>query len=299
MNAASQRIRRVTWVGLVANLALSGLKFLAGLYGRSQAVIADSIHSLTDVATDIAILIAAKHWTAPPDDHHPYGHGRIETVVTLLIGVSLAGVAIRIAYGGLASLQAAHTSAPGAVALFAALVSIACKEALYRWTVRQGRRIQSKAVVANAWHHRSDALSSVPVAVAVGVAMIFPRWAFLDHIGAVVVSVFIIKAAVDIGKDAVYELIDSAVSAEVMNAVKDVAADHSEVREVHAVRARRVGSGLHVDMHLLVDGAMSVSRGHQISEDVRDRLFNSSLNILDAVVHLEPFPQEARNRAER
>lgn len=291
----TERIRHITWVGLAVNLLLAGFKLAAGLVGRSQAVVADSFHSLSDVVTDIAILIGAKLWTAPADKGHPYGHGRIETAITLFIGLSLAGVAVRIGYGALSTVKEIHAGPPGGIAFIGAVVSIAFKEWLYRWTVRRGKQIQSKAVVANAWHHRTDALSSIPVAVAVAVSILFPRWAFVDRIGAVVVSVFIIKAAFDITKDALFELIDAGVPERIASLVKSIAATHGEVREVHGVRARRIGSGLQVDLHLLVEDKMPVLRAHAISEDVREKLVESDLNIVDVMVHIEPYPQKSRN----
>lgn len=282
---------------MLVNLALCGLKLLAGLAGRSQALVADSVHSLTDAVTDVAILIGARHWTAPPDTTHPYGHGRIETVVTLLIAISLMWAAVRIGFTAMHSLQQAPSGPPRAIALLAAALSILCKELLYRWTRREGTKIHSKAVVANAWHHRSDAFSSIPVAVAVATAILFPDWSFLDHIGAAVVSVLIVKTAYDIGRDALLELVDAGVSRDITAAVADIAATHHEVMEVHAVRARRVGARLHVDMHLLVAGDMQVSRGHRISDEVQRRLLESDLQIVDVVVHLEP-DSENRQQAQ-
>ena len=293
MVEASDRIRRITWVGLIVNLGLSGFKFAAGLIGHSQAVVADSLHSLSDVVTDLAILLGVRHWTAPADRDHPYGHGRIETAITLFIGLSLASVAIRIGYTGLITIRDVDASAPGAIALVGALVSIVCKEVLYRWTVRQGKAVPSKAVVANAWHHRSDAFSSIPVALAVAVTLLFPRWAFVDHIGAVVVSVFIIKAAIRIGKEALYELVDAGVPRRITTIVRELATAHDEVREVHGVRARRVGAGLQVDLHLLVEHEMPILRAHAVAEDVRSRLLGADLHIIDVLVHIEPYPQNS------
>ncbi len=294
MEETSREIRCITWVGLIINVLLSVVKFVAGVLGRSQAVIADSIHSLSDVVTDIAILVGAKHWTSPPDKHHPYGHGRIETIITVFIGISLGGVALRIAYEALGTIKTAHAQPPEMIALFGAIVSIISKEALYHWTVYRARRIKSNAVIANAWHHRSDAFSSIPVAVAVGVTRIRPDWAVVDHIGAVVVAVFILHAAWNIMKDALYELVDSSASQEIIKEIQSITEKHREVQQVHAIRARKVGPGLHVDMHLLVEGTLTVFMGHQISEEVKEHLLNSSLNVLDVVVHIEPYPEAKR-----
>jgi len=188
-------IKRVTWTGLFANLGLSALKFLGGTFGNSQAVVADAVHSLSDISTDAAILLGVKHWTRPADDSHPHGHRQVETLVTLSIGIALAVVAGGLLWNAVSTLDVDRQAAPGWMAFAAALVSIVCKEVLYRWTSAVGQRIRSMPIIANAWHHRSDALSSIPVVVTVAGAAIVPSWAFLDHLGAMAVSLFIFQAA--------------------------------------------------------------------------------------------------------
>ena len=192
-SSREKRVRRVTWIGLLTNFALSGLKFAAGYFGRSQALIADAIHSLTDTTTDIAVIAGSHYWSRPPDDCHPYGHRRLETLVTAFIGIVLAGAGIGIGWEAISTLHMHQAEPPGWFALYAAMASIVIKEVLYRWTAKVGKTIKSPALAANAWHHRTDAISSLPVLIAVGGALIFPTWAFLDHVGAAIVSIFILS----------------------------------------------------------------------------------------------------------
>ncbi|MFO8007193.1 MAG: cation diffusion facilitator family transporter [Candidatus Brocadiia bacterium] len=283
------RIRRVTWTGLICNIALSALKLAGGLLGHSQVVVADAVHSLSDSTTDIAVLVGVRYWSRPPDGEHPHGHGRIEALVTLLIGLMLAAAAVGLGWRALATLPQAHASPPGLIALAAALVSIVSKEILYRWTVAVGRRTGSNAVVANAWHHRSDALSSIPAALAVLAARMHPAWYFVDHVGAVVVSVFILRSAVQVAWPALQELMDTGVSREEQERIRQIALDTDGVREVHGLRTRIVGNTVHADLHILVDGDMAVRRGHEVSERVKQRLLDQGPRLADVVVHLEPY----------
>lgn len=283
------QVRRVTWVGLAANLALSALKFVAGVVGSSQAVVADAVHSLSDGITDVAILVGVRYWSRPPDDDHPHGHRRIETLVTSLIGLLLAIVALGIACNAIVTLHNKHAGSPGWIAFAAAVASILVKEILYRWTVRTGKRIKSPAVIANAWHHRSDGLSSVPTALAVGTAALSPSWSFLDHVGAVVVSLFILQAAWRIAAPAVGQLVDAGVSQADRDKIQEIALSVTGVEYVHAIRTRYIGSGVEVDLHVKVDADLTVRQGHDISEVVKDRLISEGPEVVDVVTHLEPY----------
>jgi cation diffusion facilitator family transporter len=279
---------RITIIGLVANVVLMSLKFAAGILGASQAVVADAVHSLSDLVTDFAVIIGMRFWSAPPDEQHPYGHRRLETVVTVLIGVALAAVGIGIALNSLSSLQQEHAETPGWIAFAAATASIFVKEIVYRATVVVGKRIKSAALIANAWHHRSDALSSIPAALAVAAASIYPSWAFLDHVGAVVVSLLILQAAWRIVVPAGRELIDSGAPPETVERLHAIAIAVKDVKRVHAIRTRYVGSAVQVDLHITVKPSMTVRAGHQISEEVKRALISSEMDVVDAVVHLEP-----------
>jgi cation diffusion facilitator family transporter len=287
-------VRRITWIGLGINLILSGLKLVAGIIGNSQAIVADAVHSLSDSTTDIAVLVGVSYWSKPPDRGHPHGHGRIETLVTTGIGVALGAVAAGIAYNAVTSISQHHPRPPGLIALGAALLSIVSKEALYRWTVAVGRRIESSAVVANAWHHRSDAFSSMPVLLAVAGVRIHPGWYFLDHLGAVVVSVFIFRTGVMVAWPALRELVDAAAPARDLENIRRIAQGTEGVREVHAIRTRSSGGKFQVDLHVLVDGDMSVRRGHDVAEEVERRLVSGGPHLTDVVVHIEPYePRES------
>jgi cation diffusion facilitator family transporter len=288
----SAAVRRVTWLGLGANLALAGLKFAAGFAGRSQALVADGVHSVSDSSTDLAILVGVRYWCAPADASHPHGHRRIETLITLAIAVVLAAVAVGLAYDSLASYAEPHKVPPGWIALVAAAVSVLVKEAMYRWTASVGRRARSGALLANAWHHRSDALSSVPVIVAVIGARIEPGWWFLDHVAAVVVAVFILSAAWKIGWPAAKELVDAGAPQKVRAEIERIARSVEPVCHVHAVRTRYVGPGVVVDLHVKVDGALTVREGHDVSEQVKGRLLAEGPDLVDVVVHLEPCDEE-------
>lgn len=285
-------LRRVTWVGLFVNLVLSAIKFAAGIFGRSQALVADAIHSLSDLTTDIAVLAGSHYWSRPPDENHPYGHRRLETLVTVFIGVVLIAAGIGIGWKAISTLYQKHIAPPGWIAVLAAFASIACKESLYRWTAITGRRIKSPALAANAWHHRTDALSSLPVLVAVAGARIFPTWSFLDHVGAVVVSIFILHASIKIIWPSLSELIDVGAPIETQRKIRDIALRNKNVLQVHDIRTRFISSSVLVDLHIVVEGSISVREGHNIADDVRDRITQEIPEILDVIVHVDP-PERA------
>jgi len=282
------QIKRVTWSGLVINAGLSLLKFIVGIAGRSQAVLADAVHSVSDMSTDVAVIIGVKFWSAPPDDNHPFGHRRIETIVTTGIALALGFVPVALGYEAMITLRDTHIAPPAWIAAVGPAVSIAAKEALYRWTAMVGTRARSPAVVANAWHHRSDALSSVPALLVVIVSRIKPQWAFLDHIGAFIISLFILKVAWDIAKPALLELSGQGVSRADRLRIESAVMAVEYVRELHALRTRKYGSGIFVDLHLLVSGDMTVRDGHDVAENVKRKLLSDDPSISDVLVHIEP-----------
>ena len=283
------QIRRITWIGIVVNLGLAIVKFIFGFLGSSQAVIADAVHSISDISTDFAVLFGVKFWSAPPDEDHPYGHRRIEALITAVIGLSLLIVAFGLGYKSLTTIRDDHIGQTAWIAILGPSLSMVSKEILYRWTVKIGNRVKSSAVVANAWHHRSDALSSVPAFVAVAVSATNTKWAFVDHIGALIISIFILKVSWDVIRPSLSELIDRGASAKDHLIIKKIARSIHGVKDVHALRTRRFGSNLHVDLHILVDAEISVYQGHNISEEVKKELIREGPNVLDVVVHLEPF----------
>ncbi len=288
-DARFRAARHVTLIGLVLNVILTSFKFVAGILGHSQAVLADGVHSLSDMLTDIMILVGARYWYRPADESHPYGHRRIETLVTTLLGVSLAVVGVGIGYRAIVTYADAHAEPPGWIAFAAAALAIVTKEIIYRWTIAVGRRIKSSALSANAWHHRSDALSSIPVAAAVAAAALEPSLMFLDHVGAILVAVFILQAAWAIMSPALRQLVDAGAPREAREKIREIALATEGVRLVHAVRTRYVGSGLGVDLHVKVDPEIPVREGHRIAEDVTRRLLAEGPDVLDVVVHTEPY----------
>ncbi|MEJ2354640.1 MAG: cation diffusion facilitator family transporter [candidate division WOR-3 bacterium] len=284
-----RRLKKITWIGLGSNILLSAFKFAVGIIGKSQAVVADAVHSLSDVGTDLAVLFGVKFWSSPADPEHPYGHWRIETLVTSIIGVVLFVTGIEIAYKAITTIEEVHKTGPSLIAISGPLISVILKEILYRWTRTVGREIKSKALVANAWHHRSDVFSSIPVLIAVFLAAIDPRFMIVDHIGACIVSIFIIKVSWDILKESFGELVDVSAPKKDIKRIKDVTMKVAGVKSIHAVRTRKLGPGLHVDLHVLVDGNVTVREGHDISEEVKKELLDTGPNIFDVVVHLEPY----------
>jgi cation diffusion facilitator family transporter len=289
MDQQARQVRRVTFWGLVVNLALTAMKFIFGFLGASQALVADAVHGLSDSVTDLAVLIGVRYWSAPADEEHPHGHGRLETLITMGIGVALAVVGLGLIWHALSSLHLRHTMRPGWIAFAAACVSIVGKEALYQWTVHVGRRVRSTALIANAWHHRSDALSSVPVAVAVLGTRIWPAWGFLDQIATVLVSALILHAAWSITWPALAQLMDAGAAEEQRQAIQGLACQTEGVRAVHAVRTRHIGPGLQVDLHVLVEPELTVRQGHDIAGRVKARLLELGPDVVDVLVHVEPY----------
>lgn len=286
----SKKIKTVTIAGMAFNIVLSALKFVGGIIGGSQAIVADAIHSLSDMVTDVTILVGLKYWNKPADADHPHGHRRLEMMVTLGIGILLAVVATGILRNAILTLHVKHETSPKWIAFWAALISIIIKEFLYQWTVRVGKKIKSAPLIANAWHHRSDALSSIPAALAVAGAAINPTWAFLDHVGAIVVSIFIFYAAFKIARPAFDRLIDRGASEADVKKIQTIALNTKGVRLVHNIRTRYVGgSSLAVDLHIKVDKNMTVEEGHDISEKVKEVLLEKGPDVVDVIVHLEPY----------
>ena len=287
-------IYRVTLAGSAVNVVLLVFKFVAGFLGGSAAMIADAVHSLSDFITDVIVLLFVKLSSKPEDSDHDYGHGKYETLATSLIGLALMFVGIMILYNGVCSIASAIMGSPlpqpGMIALAAALVSIALKEWAYRFTVKVGRKYESQAVIANAWHHRSDALSSIGTAVGIGGAILLgEKWAVLDPIAAVVVSVFIIRTAWQLTKQSAGELLEQSLPADMEREIVDIVAREPMASEVHHLRTRRIGSHIAIEMHLRMPGDISLYESHQhatnIEQELRKR-FGASTHI---GLHVEPL----------
>jgi cation diffusion facilitator family transporter len=288
MNSNTKEARQITIVGLIVNVLLSALKFTLGILGHSQAVVADAVHSLSDMGTDLLVLFGIRIWSAPADDHHPYGHQRIETIVTLLISVFLGLVAFEIALQATKRLGSGNGQAPILFAVLGPLVSIIVKEILFRKTRAVGKKTHSPALVANAWHHRSDAFSSIPALIIVAVASIKPEWAFLDAVGAVIVAVLILKVTWEIAAPALSELCERGATNEDVQEISRLAESVTGVCSTHRLRTRRLGAGWFVDLHVTVNGGLSVREGHDIASAVQDLLLEKGPSVADVTIHIEP-----------
>ena len=282
---------RATWVGLIANIGLSILKIVAGIIGHSRAVVADGLHSLTDLISDFAVLLGVRVWSKPADDCHPYGHQRFETLVTLFIGLLMVMTGIGIGWDAILAWTKGKTHDAGYIALVAALCSMVAKEVLFRWTLNKGKKINSSALIANAWHHRSDALSSLPAAIAVLASMLLPGQAWIDLAGAAVISLFILYSAFNICSPALGSLVDAGASGEITQQLYEAAVVVEGVKGIHRLRTRHHG-GLFVDMHLYVDGSLTVKQGHDIADEVEQLLLREGPNIIEVLVHVDPWEED-------
>ncbi len=283
-----QRVRQATWVGLVANVVLAVGKVGAGIVGGSAAVIADGVHSVSDLMTDLALLIGTHFWDLPPDEQHPHGHRRIETLVTAGIGFSLAAVGIGMGWRAITHFQEPRLVPTTSVALVAAVVSVVVKEWLFRWTRVQGELADSPALVANAWHHRSDAFSSIPAVLAVATEMAFPDLTWVDRVGVLAICVFILKAAWGIFHPALQQLVDAGAPPEIQERLDSLALEVDGVRAAHALRTRYSGPKLAVDLHLEVDGDLTVAEGFEIARTVKEHLLEKGPSVGDVVIQVEP-----------
>ena len=287
----SAEVRHVTWVGLGWNVVLSVGKFFAGYFGGSQALIADAIHSASDFTTDIAIIVGSRFWNAPPDADHPYGHRRFETLISVGIGLAVCAVGLGLGYNAIVALKNGEQSRPEWIAAIMAAVSIIVKEVLFRYTRNKGRAIRSEAVEANAWHHRSDAYSSIPVLIAVLFGILFPSLWFADSVGAIIVSIFILHSGFEIAWPGIHRVADEGASEEVAQKLKDIALACPNVISIHGFRTRYVGSDLHVDLHVVVPAEMTLLAAHDLAEDVERRLIEAGENVVDALVHIDPYDE--------
>ncbi|GAB6039910.1 cation diffusion facilitator family transporter [Endothiovibrio diazotrophicus] len=285
--------RRVTIVGALINLVLSAVKVALGILGNSQALVADGVHSLSDLATDVLVLIASKHGSKEADEEHPYGHGRIETLATVILGVILIAVGLGILWDAVLRLFDTDLQLhPGWLAMAGAAASIFAKEGLYHYTMVVARRLRSNLLKANAWHHRSDAVSSVVVVV--GIAGSMAGLGYLDAIAAAIVALMVTKIGFDLGWTAIHELIDTALEREKVVEIERTILAVPGVEELHLLRTRRMGADALVDVHIiLTDPRISVSEGHQISETVRATLIRKIDEVSDVTVHIDPEDDEA------
>ncbi|MBD9301820.1 MAG: cation transporter [Alistipes senegalensis] len=289
-----RRIYRVTLVGFAVNLVLSLAKLAAGVFGRSGAMVADAVHSFSDLATDVVVIVFARISAKPRDDGHDYGHGKYETLATILISMALGVVGVGILVNSIGAVRSVLDGGvlprPGLVALVAAVLSIAAKEILYRYTVREGRAIDSPSVVANAWHHRSDALSSLGTLVGIGCAYFLgDKWRIADPIAALIVAVFIFKVAFDLIRTGVGELLEKSLPEETEREILRIVTLDPAVREPHNLRTRRIGAAIAIEIHIRVDGAMTVARSHALTVGIERRLRECFGEGTMIAVHVEPL----------
>ncbi|MDX1528292.1 MAG: cation diffusion facilitator family transporter [Gammaproteobacteria bacterium] len=284
--------RRVTLIGAALDLLLGLAKIIGGYIAQSQALIADGVHSLSDLSTDILVLFAAKHANVEADEDHPYGHARIETAATVGLGILLLLIAVGIGIDAVIKLISPEPmTIPAAWALAIAAVSVASKEWIYRYTMRSAERLNSNLLRANAWHSRSDALSSIVVIIGVGGAQL--GFGYLDAIAALIVAAMIVKIGVDLSWSSLRELVDTGLEPGELKDIRATILSVGGVKDLHELRTRRMGGKALVDVHIILgDPTLSVSEGHHISENVRSRLIRKIEDVEDVMVHIDPEDDE-------
>ena len=287
-------IYRVTVMGSIVSFLLLVFKFFAAFFGHSAAMLADAVHSLSDFVTDIIVILFVRISAKPEDESHDYGHGKYETLATAIIGILLLFVGFGILWSGVSSiyrfLQGGSLQEPGILALAAALISIVSKEVLYRYTVFKGKKLNSQAVIANAWHHRSDALSSIGTAIGIGGAILLgPHWRVLDPIAAVVVSFFIMKVSIRLLIPCVDELLEKSLPVEVENQIQETILSFPGVSSPHHLRTRRIGSYCAIEVHVRMDGKISLEEAHRTATEIENKLKEMFGRGTHVGIHVEPL----------
>ncbi|AKB49394.1 Cobalt-zinc-cadmium resistance protein [Methanosarcina barkeri str. Wiesmoor] len=288
----------VTKVGMTVNVLLTGFKFVTGIVGNSSAMVADAVHSLSDFMTDIAVIIGLKISKKPRDSTHNYGHGKIETLAAAFIGLALTFVAFGILYGGIqkvfAYLQGESLPAPNSIALIAAVLSIVSKEWLYHYTTIYARKLKSDALIANAWHHRSDALSSIGTMIGIGGSILLGgKWVVLDPIAAVILSFFIFKVAFDILYKNLNELLEASLDSETYRNIERVLTSTEGVLGFHELKTRKIGNAMAADVHIEVDRNLNIVDAHEISTQIENRLKEICGSNGHFSIHVEPCSDSA------
>ena len=289
-----KEIYKVTLVGSAGNVALLTFKFIAGFLGHSSAMIADAVHSLSDFVTDLVVLVFVSISAKPQDQSHDYGHGKFETIATFLIGLALIGAATGIIVSGGMKLIAwwggNELEAPGWIALWAALLSIAVKELLYQYTVRKGRQLDSQVMIANAWHHRSDSLSSIGAAIGIGGAIwLGQRWTVLDPIASIVVGLMLVKVAWELLKTSIAELTECSLPAETEQEIEQIIQSFADVQEPHNLRTRRIGNRIAIEAHVRMDGSLPLQIVHERATSIEHKLKERFGTKTHVTLHMEPI----------
>lgn len=293
-NERLKQINRVTVVGFFTNLILTIGKIIAGIIGRSGAMVADGMHSLSDFATDIIVLVFVRVSSKDYDSSHQYGHGKFETFATMLISFALMVVGFGIFWSGLqkviSSIKGEVIEQPGVIALVAAIVSIVSKEALYWYTIKTGKNVNSQAVIANAWHHRSDAFSSIGTALGIsGAIYLGEKWRVLDPIAGIIVSFFIMRVAWEIAKPSIKELLETSLPDEEVNEISSIIKNVSGVKDFHKLKTRKIGNLTAIEAHVKVNKDLSVESSHNIASEIEKLLRNKYGPQTHIGIHIEPY----------
>lgn len=281
---------QLTWLGAVVNLGLTALKAAVGWLGHSQAMLADAVHSLSDLVSDVLTLLGLRLGGRAPDANHHFGHGRLETLTAIVVALLVVVVALGMAIQALGALMAGRASIPSWPVLPVAAVSVAAKEMLYRLTMRVGRRARSQLLMANAWHHRSDALSSVAVLVGVGAVLVKPEWHILDQLVALLVSALVLKVGLSIAWQALAELTDRAPPEDILADIRACITRVPGVLGAHDIKVRSIAGLYQMHAHVVVDGGMTVQQGHDIADSVRNCLYRDIVGMSDVTIHIDPSP---------
>ena len=293
MDNRTREIQNVTLWGALVNIALTVVKFIAGIVGCSAAMIADAVHSASDLVSDIIVIVFARLSAQGRDKSHDYGHGKFETLATVFVSILLLVVGVEMTISSYEQIRSAvdgnALSAPGGIALWAAVVSVVAKEILYQWTVRVGKRVSSQVVIANAWHHRTDAFSSIGSLVGIGGAILLGgEWTILDPLVGGVISIFIIVVAVKIVIPALAELTETSLSEETEQRILDIARSVEGVNDVHDLKSRQCGHYCIADFHLVVDPQMNIITAHDITVSIEERLRKEFGSEMLINIHIEP-----------
>jgi cation diffusion facilitator family transporter len=288
-----KEIYKVTLIGSAGNAVLLVFKFIAGILGHSSAMIADAVHSLSDFVTDLLVLVFVSISAKPQDQSHDYGHGKFETIASFLIGLALVVAAIGIVVSGVLKLvmwwNGEQLETPGWIALWAALLSILIKELLYQYTARRGRQLDSQVMIANAWHHRSDALSSIGAALGIGLAIwLGQRWTVLDPVASIVVGLMLVKVAYELLKTSVGELTERSLPAETEEEIEQIIQSFADVQEPHNLRTRRIGNRIAIEAHVRMDGQLNLNTVHARATTIERKLKERFGAKTHVTLHMEP-----------
>lgn len=292
-----KNIYKATLAGGAVNVILLAFKFVAGILGHSAAMIADAVHSLSDFVTDVIVLIFVHISGKPQDKSHDYGHGKYETLALTIIGIALLIVAVGIFSNGvqriIAWLNGEQLETPGMLALWAALISILLKELTYRYTIRKAKKLNSPALEANAWHHRSDALSSIGTAVGIGGAVLLgKRWTVLDPVASIVVGAFIVKVAIELILQGMRDLLEHSLPDEVEDEIMQIAGSEPDVIEPHDLRTRRIGNRYAIELHILMSGDITLAKAHDHADSIENQLKEKFGQNTHVAIHMEPKETE-------